>query len=422
MTNLTNYIDIATLKTLIPICHLTDDELSILAIQAEIQYAAIGDTIVRVGTDDPRALYILKGEVKLAAKDGRSFERTGGTEKTKESVSHLNPHVYTITALTDVDYIWIDNQVLDNVSNLQQESGEHVENIFLTEEVMENPLFQEIYRDLDQDRLNMPVLPDIIIRVRRLIKEEADLKRLKMAIQTEPALTALLMKVANSAIFHSYSEITTVESAINRIGINTLQNFVMGYALRNIFKSKSQNLKKQMQILWQHSTEVAAISYVLAKKIKGFDPDQAMLLGLLHDVGMLPILGYAERYPEIANSHDELNETIRRLHGDIGALVLEKWNFPKDIITVAKEADDWNRNPGTEADYCDLILVAQLLSFMGKSIGDDTPPLDGRTLPNLVDVPAYQKLGLESLSAENSIEILQNAHEDIAEAMQLLAM
>ena len=422
METSSDYIDIATLKTLKPLCHLTEDELSILAVQGVIQHANIGDELVVLDADDARALYVLKGEVMLTAKDGRRYEVTGGTEKAKKSVSHLNPHVYTVTALTEVKYIWIDNQVLENVSGLQQESGEHVENIFLKDEVVENPLFQDIFRDLDQDRLSVPVLPDIIVRVRRLIREEADIKRLKIAVQTEPALTAMLMKVANSAIFHSYNEVTTVEGAIKRVGINTLQNFVMGFALRNVFKSKLKHLKKQMQTLWKHSTEVAAISYVLAKRVKGFDPDHAMLLGLLHDVGMLPILSYAERYPEIANNYDELRDTIRRLHGDVGGLILEKWHFPEDFITVAKEADDWDRDPGAEADYCDLVLVAQLLSFMGKKIEDDTPPLDGRTLPNLTDVPAYKKLGLESLSAENSIQILHDANEEIAEAMQLLAM
>lgn len=422
MDNSSEYIDVATLKALTPLCYLTLDELSLLAAQVKIQHAGIGEELIKCGDNDARALYIIKGEVRLTAKDGRSFEVVGGTEKAKKSVSHLNPHVYTVTAFTGLRYIWVDNQILDNVSGRQEEAGEHVENIFLTDEVVENPVFKEILKDLDQDRLVVPVLPDIIVRVRRLIKEDADIKRLKAVVQTEPALTALLMKVANSAIFHSLKEVMTVEDAIKRVGINTLQNFVIGFALRNIFKSKMQNIKKQMQVLWKHSTEVAAISYVLAKRVKGFDPDKAMLLGLLHDVGMLPILSYAERYPEIADNSDELRNTIRRLHGDVGGLILKKWNFSEDSVTVAKEADDWNRNASTEADYCDLVLVAQLLSFMGKIVGVDTPPLDGRTLPELTDVPAYKKLGLESLSADNSIQILHDANEEIAEAMHLLAM
>ena len=225
METSSDYIDIATLKTLKPLCHLTDDELSILAAQGEIQHADIGDELVGLGAYDARALYVLKGEVMLTAKDGRSFEVTGGTEKAKKSVSHLNPHVYTVTALTEVKYIWIDNQVLENVSGHQQESGQHVENIFLTEEVIENPLFQDIYQDLDADRLSVPVLPDIIVRIRRMIQEAADIKRLKIAVQTEPALTAMLTQVANTAIFHSYKEVSSVEAAITLVAIDTLQIF-----------------------------------------------------------------------------------------------------------------------------------------------------------------------------------------------------
>jgi HD-like signal output (HDOD) protein len=147
-----------------------------------------------------------------------------------------------------------------------------------------------------------------------------------------------------------------------------------------------------------------------------------MLLGLLHDIGMLPILRYAEKYPEIASNYQGLRNTVRKLHGEVGSVIMKKWNFAADFITVVTAADDWFRDPVPQADYCDLVMIAQLLSFMGKDLNRDTQSLDGRELPLITDLPAYHKLGLDHFTAENSVEILHNAKDEINHALQLLAM
>ena len=415
-------IDTETLKLLFPLCHLTDDELAILADRLVVEYAAKGSDVIKMGSTDPKALYLLKGIVQLTTKDERSLNIESGSAKARNPISHLVPHLYTVHALTDIAYIWIENHVLDNVVERQDQGGEHVENLFVKQDTIESPLFQDIYRDLLEDRLAIPAQPDIIDRIRRLVAEDADLNRIKSLVQTEPALTALLMKVANSAVFHNQRPAVTVKEAIQRIGINTLQNFVVSFALRHLFRSKYVYIKDQMQRLWRHSTQVAALSYVLAGKIKGFDPDYAMLLGLLHDIGMLPILRYAEKYPEIAANYPALQKAIHELHGEVGAVIMKKWNFAADFVTVVTAADDWHRNTTAHADYCDLVMIAQRLSFMGKDINYDTQPLDGRNLPLITDLPAYHKLGLDEFTAENGVEILHTAKDEINHALRLLAV
>ena len=415
-------IDVNTLKSLVPLCHLTSDELEILASRTEYQVADKTGKLIELGSKDNRALYLIKGKVQLTAADGRGYVIESDSEKAKHAISHLIPHKYTVVAITPVKYIWIDNQVLDNLVEMHDGAGQSVEDLFVTEDILNNFLFQEIYRDLIDDKLVIPSVPDIIVRIRRVIKEDQDLNRLKSIVQTDPALAALLIKVANSAIFRSDRAVVSIKEAIQRIGTNTLQNFVIGFAMRKLFKSKVPYIKKQMVNLWKHSTEVGAIAYVLATKLKKFNPDHAMLHGLLHDIGMIPILSYADKLPETTFNQGELKETITRLHGDIGGIIMAKWNFPDEFITVAVEADHWYRDSSPEADYCDLVLIAQLFSFMGKIIEKDTPPLDDRVLPPITELPAYHKLGLDDLTPEGGVEILHNAKEEIAQALHLLAM
>ena len=397
--------------------------MTMLVSEIKPQQVSTGTQLIALGATDPRALYLLKGEVAVRAADGSNYIITGGQAKARQPVSHVIPHRCTVTALSPVTCFWVVGLVVDNLLGRHKRTAEAaVPPVVVRPATLSNPLFQAIQRDLEHDRLALPMLPDIVLRYRNIVSGDADVRRIKALIQTDPALTALLMKVANSVVYRATKPIGTIEDAIVRIGLTALQNFVIGFAMRKLFKTKSPHIKKQMENLWAHSTEVAAISYVLAKKLGKFNPDHAMLLGLLHDIGTLPVLSYAENFPEIATDAQELAATIKELHGDVGELIMTKWNFPDDFTRVAKGADDWSRDHAGDADYCDLVLIAQLFSFMGKHVGHDALPFDARVLPELTTLAAYQKLGLGELSPENSITLLQNAKEEIAQAMHLVTM
>ncbi len=422
MTDSILTIDQQVLRTFHPLGYLTEDEMTMLLSEIKPQQLDAGAELIVLGASDPRALYLLAGEVTVRATDGRSHNVAAGSAKAKQPISHLVPHRCTVMAVSPVTCFWVLGRVVDNLLGRHKRAAEVVPPPVVRPATLSNPLFQAIQRDLEHDRLALPTLPDIVLRYRNIVSGDADVRRIKALIQTDPALTALLMKVSNSAIYRATKPIATIEDAIVRIGLKALQNFVIGFAMRKMFKTKSPHIKKQMENLWAHSTEVAAIAYVLAKKIGKFNPDQAMLLGLLHDVGTLPVLSYAENFPEIASDEQELVATIKELHGDVGGLVMTQWNFPDDFAQVATEADDWQRDHAGDADYCDVVLIAQFFSFMGKHIGHDAPPFNMRVLPELTTLPAYRKLGLGELSPDSGVTLLQNAKEEIAEAMHLVTM
>jgi HD-like signal output (HDOD) protein len=169
-----------------------------------------------------------------------------------------------------------------------------------------------------------------------------------------------------------------------------------------------------MKDLWIHSTEVAAVSFVLAKHLRQFDPEQALLMGLLHNVGMLPVLSYAERYPDIASDKDKLDATVSSLKSEVGAIMLAKWQFSQDFITVAKESENWLRDSST-VDYADLVLVAKLHTYIGREhLRNNLPPLYA--------VPAFQKLGLDQDDPNKGLSIIADANEQINEVRSLLSL
>ncbi len=137
-----------------------------------------------------------------------------------------------------------------------------------------------------------------------------------------------------------------------------------------------------------------------------------MLAGLIHDIGNLAILSYADRFQELEHNEQHLLSAITLLRDEIGAMILKKWQFSEDFVLVAREAEHWMRDPTAEADYCDLVIIAQLHSYVGTQQLAELPRLD--------QIPGFAKLKLGELTPRMSLKILEKAEGELAQAEALL--
>jgi HD-like signal output (HDOD) protein len=167
------------------------------------------------------------------------------------------------------------------------------------------------------------------------------------------------------------------------------------------------------QTLWQHCTQVAALCHALAKRTPGFDPAQALLIGLVHDIGVIPVLTYAQHYPNLTQDPEILERTIQRLRAEFSAMTLRTWDFPEEFCAAALEAEDWLRDKRPAPDYTDILVMAQLHAAVGS------PPTS--RLPRIDEVPAFRKLVLGRLSPRLSLAVLDEAQQEIEEVRGLLS-
>jgi putative nucleotidyltransferase with HDIG domain len=418
----TDTIDPKVLAKFYPLNALTRDEVELLAEQIPVLKAWRGKILVECGASDKKALYLLSGKLELTAGDGHVFIIEENTPHANNPISHLDPHLYTVKALTTVTFIRVDNQVINNLLEEENRFGERVENLYINEDVMNNHLFQNLYEDLVDDRLIIPTLPQVAIKIREVMNDDADIRKVEAVIRTDPSIAAAVMKVANSALYRTSQPVKTIEKAIIKIGLKMVKNLVFTYALKDMFRSQHPYINQRLKTMWTHSAEVAAVCFVLAGKLRSFDPEYALLLGLLHDIGMLPVLAYAERHPEVADTPEQIDTTIEQLHGEVGAIILTAWHFENEFAVVAREADDWFRDHNPQADYCDLVLIAQLHTFIGKSKEKIQTLTGKRSLPTLASVPAFHKLGLRFDGISESIDLLADANRQLLEAKQLLSL
>jgi putative nucleotidyltransferase with HDIG domain len=209
-------------------------------------------------------------------------------------------------------------------------------------------------------------------------------------------------------MYRAARPVESVKDAISRIGLNATRAVVMSVVMKNLFTPKSSIIQKHFKKFYHHSIRVAAIAHTLAKHLTGFDPDEALLAGLIHDIGVVPILIEADHSKTFANDEVGLQTVLQKQSSRIGAVLLKQWGFDEAFVTVALESESWERQVD-KADYCDLIQVAQLHCSMigGKSI--DAPPIS--------ELPAFRRLGLDNIEPA---AIIKEAKHEIHEIIDLL--
>lgn len=262
---------------------------------------------------------------------------------------------------------------------------------------------------VQSNKLSLPTLPQVALKVREVVASnkatDGDLAKL---ISSDPALSVRLLQVANSPLFRARAKIDSVQGAITRMGHSSVRTLVTSLAMKQLFKPGTLALERQFKGVWQHSVNIAAVSRALAARCRHLDPDQAMLAGLIHQIGKLPILTLAEKFPELGRDEGALSHHLEHLHPAIGKLIMKSWDLPESLACVTWEYLDFQRDPGGQADYVDVVQVAYL-----ESLAVDNP----EAAPDLGKVPAFAKLGLD---AEIEILELEDIAQDSAEAKRLL--
>ena len=270
-------------------------------------------------------------------------------------------------------------------------------------------LIDDILADLKANRIKLPTLPQVALKINDIIDSpKATAKEIAKVVGVDAALSARLMQVANSPLVRGSSQVENVQMAVTRMGMQLVRNLVTTFVLRQLFHTKYANLRTRMGVLWNHSARVAAISHVLANRYTRLRPEEAMLAGLVHDIGKLPIIAKAEDYPELAEDEAALDELTAKLHTVLGKVIVEAWHFSPDIVTAVAEHENLQRD-SEKLDITDVVTVANLHSYAGK----DHPlrAVDWST------VPAIKKLGLDPAG---SIAALEEARDEILEIQRLL--
>lgn len=252
-----------------------------------------------------------------------------------------------------------------------------------------------VQQELNANRLVLPVLPDIALKVREAVASgDASAKELADIIVTDAALSTRLIYVANSPLYRGATEIKNIQMAVSRLGHKIVGALITSLVMQQMFRPTSKLLEMHFRKTWEQSINVSSISRALVALAPHLNRDEAMLAGLIYQIGKLPILTLVENIPEFRDSPSRMDKLLEKAHPAIGKLIMDTWSFPEALKLVPSQYVDFQRDSGAVADYVDVVQVA----FLQSIAGTDHPAcrVDCST------VPAFAKLGLTA-----DIEVLE---------------
>ncbi|WP_019626360.1 HDOD domain-containing protein [Thioalkalivibrio sp. ALJT] len=220
-------------------------------------------------------------------------------------------------------------------------------------------------QDLERQHIEIPTLPDVSVQALFITQDaSSSIIDLVKLVSRDTALAARLIRHANSPAYRGLSHCSTIRSAVTRLGMERTRQTIMALSMKTVFQSGNETIRERMEALWNHSLEVAIISYLLARRHPHLDPDTALLAGLVHDIGMIPILRRAEKTPEIYEDPRALQAAADAAHVAIGRAMLKSWNFEPEIIRAVSEHENLDRQPerGAPVNYCDILQAANIES------------------------------------------------------------
>jgi len=271
----------------------------------------------------------------------------------------------------------------------------------------------ELIADIDAERVELPAFPDVVNRLQAMLANaDVSMKDVAALIQSDPVLTAKLLRTANSAAFNTRGvEIENLNVALNRLGGTLIRSVAMAFAMRQAEQEPYlAPIKGQLRELLRRSNYVAAIACVVARALPQVNADQAILAGLVHQIGSLYLMITVQRdYPETAENLDYFEAVAR--HGAAAAKpVLSAWQFPAEVRQAVTEQDGLLQPPGHELSPVGLLLAAAKLRDQMEN-----DPLLRAEYPD-----ADEKLQAVRFNKRNFLDIVAASHSEIRDIQESL--
>jgi putative nucleotidyltransferase with HDIG domain len=213
------------------------------------------------------------------------------------------------------------------------------------------------------NELEVPAMPNVIVRALNILKNpDSSSKELAQIVSYDQSLCTKVLTLVNSAYYGFNQQITSISRAITLLGMSKTKSIIITVAMRPMLTKQGD------KELWEHSIKTAVGCEFLAKNLKAMDPDEAFVIGFLHDLGKIILhLKYGEKYEkalELVRTNDKnIIDTEQAYfnadHSQLGSFLAKKWQLPLVITNAIK----YHHNPENSSmkKTCTLVYLVNLL-------------------------------------------------------------
>ncbi len=267
--------------------------------------------------------------------------------------------------------------------------------------------------DVSSGKFDLPSWPEVVVQIRQALEdEECSIDNIVRLIGSDAVLAARTFKIANSALISRGEPVNDLQSAVTRLGFDMVRSVAISLAMEQIFHGEAAKAVKPYLVeLWLHSTKVAALAYLLAKRDPRINADEAFLVGLVHDIGKLYVLMRAQNDPVLFDCEESLQEIMDAWHTSIGRAIVESWGFSEELAQAVSDHELYDLEGSGPPTLTDVVAVANLLAKDENSEPSDRVDLN--------EVSTCRRLGLNT---ETCADIIQSSAVEIQAMLQALCI
>ncbi len=401
------------LRPFAPFAQLSAEQLIVAAARTALKRFRDGDLVLSRGSEDNCDYFLLDGNVVLLDADGNSKMIASGSMDAANPLSALRPALFDVRALGPV----LCAKMARAEVALLRESIKRVARV-RAEEILEplaetSSLFDDLEGDILADRLKLPSLPDHALRVRAAIGHAAaDSRKVADLLAADPALAAKILKVANSPLCRGESTVNNLRDAVNRIGMFTVGELVVCFSLKDLFNANSPSLRERFGDLVIEAVRIGATASVIAPRVAGIAADQALVAGLLSNIGAYVVLERLSQQPLLLKDDTRVERALATYTARLGKIICRHWQLGDAVVEAVGHVSDWGYEVEGNARLAEVVICARYHSLISLR--------KTQQLPKPETVRAMRVLG-GTVTPQLSVEIIREARVRVDALQQALS-
>lgn len=253
---------------------------------------------------------------------------------------------------------------------------------------------QQLARDLAAGNISLPSFPAVVVKIRSLLEDDKnDFSEISRIVSTDAVLVSRLFVFANSALHNrSGKNVTTLEAAISRLGLDVVRITALSLAIKQIMLAQKHTaIVPYLKAIWAKSMRLASMAHAVAGMSEEVDDETAFLCGLLHEIGMVYILTKARDFPGFLGDRSSLESVLAEWHPQVGRSIVESWDFPGDVVQSLDPKEFLDERTHLRAAPVDVVYLAGILL---RSEEQQWSQLVGQPVCQKMQVTAEQLAGL----------------------------
>lgn len=267
----------------------------------------------------------------------------------------------------------------------------------------------EVARSLVREAADLPTLPSVVVQLMTVSEEDGSAQRIARIVESDPPLTAKILRIANSPLFAQPRQVKTVERAAVLLGTEAIKRHALAVGVAELLGGVRQAGDPRASV-WAHSLATSVIARILVQQFPCDDPDAAVVGGLLHDLGAVMLfLTQSERYanvgavartqglPLLAAEQHEFDTD----HCCIGAVLAEEWGLPEVYAAITARHHDESLVGSPTGDVLCPLQVVHLANFLADVLGIEVH----RGIPwTTIDLAAWARRGVDVTQVADGLE------------------